>query len=120
MLGRGQLGSLVNENFDFEDWNPIASANRRSRDFEPDVAEDRTLTTEAESGHFVDLYGGQQHRESRKRFDVDDKYYYPQDDSLTAGSNSRNEDDALSDESNDLSERPERDCKYRGRSFEAV
>ena len=113
MLGRGRIDSLVNANFDFEDWKPIdTSPNRRSRDFETDsdVAEDRaspstSSVVEPASAQFWDAQGRQ--REARKRgADLNDKYYYPQDESLS--SNSRNEDDV----SNDLVDRPERDCEF--------
>jgi hypothetical protein len=64
MLGRGQVDHLVHENFDFEDWQPMEPADRRSRDFEPlpDVASDRTSEP---SQRFVELHS--RHRESRKR-----------------------------------------------------
>ena len=100
MLGRGKVDHLVKDNFDFEDWTPMESSNRRSRDFDTDVAEDRTsYSTE------TDLQTRQ--REARKRTnDFNEKYFYPQDES--SSSNSRNENDV----NNDIVDRPERDCKF--------
>jgi hypothetical protein len=114
MLGRGQIDHLVKDNFDFEDWTPIESSNRRSRDFETgvvdtDVAEDRTsYSTENDSTQFVDLQSRQ--REARKRgADAgDDKFYYPGEEA----SNGRTDNvDDLSNEIVDNSVRPERESK---------
>jgi hypothetical protein len=122
MLGRGKVNNLVKDNFDFEDWTPIESNNRRSKDFESDVAEDRisystdhqtsfstdhqtTFSTDRHPSTESDLQTRQ--REARKRAsDLNDKYFYPPED--LSSSNSRNENDV----SNEIADRPERDCKF--------
>ena len=122
MLGRGKVNNLVKDNFDFEDWTPIESNNRRSKDFESDVAEDRisystdhqttfstdhqtTFSTDRHPSTETDLQTRQ--REARKRAsDLNDKYFYPPED--LSSSNSRNENDV----SNEIADRPERDCKF--------
>ena len=118
MLGRGSLDALVKDNYDFEDWTPIQTSNRRSRDFENDdkivlthvekknskifdfdVAEDRSSYS-SENDYLI------RQRESRKRpTDNTDKYFYPEE-----IENARNEND-LENEIGENSIRAERDGK---------
>ena len=121
MFGRGTLDALVKDNYDFEDWTPIQTSNRRSRDFENDdkilpthpqnvginnstnfdfdVAEDRSSYS-SENDYLI------RQREARKRpTDNTDKYFYPEE-----IENARNEND-LENEIGENSVRAERDGK---------
>lgn len=114
MLGRGQVDHLVRDNFDFEDWTPIESSNRRSRDFETvivdtDVAEDRTsYATETDSTQFVDLQSRQREARKRNTDSVENKIYYPSEEASNGRTDSVEE---ISNEIVDNSVRPERESK---------
>ena len=115
-MGRGTLDALVKDNYDFEDWTPIQTSNRRSsRDFETldknlsinpknfstnfdiDVAEDRSSYSN-ENDYLI------RQREARKRATENtDKYFYPED-----IENARNENE-VENEIGDNSIRAERD-----------